>query len=214
MMFQVLHGGGRKPKKDYATVYAGAFVKAVRSYADDQQDKDRMRRLIFYGVKALSRDTRDESDYEGLVLRFQTFCIIKDLIGQLTPAEMLRLFPLEKKFDGDKYQCKDYFSSIAVLRRHGLHEPIGEEATNLLWDYMNPDICHFEVECMCVMSAIRRAEGRQGLLEEFCEQQGKPLTVYYENKDSRGRTFMKNSKTGEVQRLYKKRPRYLRPVNG
>ncbi len=210
--FQVFLSGSPKPKPDYKVAYGRAFLQAVRAYADDQQDKDRLRRLIFYGVKALGRSTRSESDYDGLVLSYQTIGFIKDLIGQLTPAELMQLFPVEKKYDGAIYQMKDYYSTMDAIQQHGLNTPIGKDASKMLWDYMNPDIFNFMIELLCVMSAIQRAEGKKGLLEEFFEQQGKPLTVYHEITDSKGRTFITDSKTGKITLVHKKRPRYLRAL--
>jgi hypothetical protein len=190
------------------------FARAARRHAENQEDRDNFHRLVYWGVKIFSRGTLDGLDFDELQLRFQTICTIKRLVGQLTPAELLQIFPPEKTYDGCRYQCKDYFSTMEALRRHGMDKPIGEAATSLLWDYMNPDICEFEVGCLSTMSAIRRAEGYKGLIEEFFEEQGKPLTVYYEAKDSKGRKYMIDGNTGRRQRVYRKMPRYLRPVSG
>jgi len=209
-MLKIINGT-KKEKPNYVSAYARTLLKEINNSNENQNQYD-IEKIIFCGVKMIASDyDLTNKDEEQLINRFDYISVIKELIGRLTPRELLNIFPVNKTYNGAKYQSKDYFSTMEALNSHGIDKIIGENASEILWDYMNNDICDFEVHCMSVMSAIMRAQGKKDLFDSFLESQGKPpLTKYYLETDAKGREYLKNGTTGEVKRVYKKIPRYLK----
>lgn len=199
--------GNKKEKPDLNMKYLDCFIRNVEVIAENTDDRQTIKKVVFYGVKYINTSSRI-NEYELLMRRLDTICYIKYIAGALTPADLLQIFPVEKVYNGEKHQVKDYFSTMDKLRQHGLNKPMGKEVTSIFWDYRNDKIVKLEVECMVVMSEIRRAEGKPGLMEEFLAEQGIPM--YSMGTDHKGRKYLINSETGEAQRIYKKKPRYLK----
>jgi hypothetical protein len=112
--------------------------------------------------------------------------IISDVedIDKLTPRELAQLFPAEKRYDGEKYQCKDYFTSAEFL--NSLEDkPMGAKGVlNFLWDYMNPELTRFNLLVMKVVDNDRKRQGKPSMGEEFAKEMGIPL--YTEATDADG----------------------------
>ena len=200
----------QKEKPDRTNLYLNACVTALQSLCQKPEDKLLRQKMIFASVKYFGRSEYDKQDSEVIKKRFGLIEFTKELIGQLTPLELMNIFPPTKDFDGHKYGCKDYFSTMTAMKEHGLNDPIGD-TDRFLWDYMNNDIMEFVVGELSLLSAIQMLEGEPGLMEEFAEQNG--LTTYYKYTDSTGKEFIENSSTGETCMIHKKRPRYLQTLN-
>lgn len=137
------------------------------------------------------------------------------LIGELTPRMLMQMFPPTKKYDGARYECKDYFSTMAALEMHGIDTPIGASAIELLWDYDNSETRKFLVQYLSVASDMRKLQGGKGILEEWAEREDLPL--YYEGKDVYGRKVIVNNQTGEASLVKKpklRKPRWWRLIKG
>ena len=65
-----------------------------------------------------------------------------DTIGRLPPMELLRMYPVTKEYDGEKWGTKDYFYTMDRLSRLPANKPIGDaqDVACLLWDYQNWDL--------------------------------------------------------------------------
>ena len=211
-MFKVIRGNKRE-KPDYARLYINAYAQALQKliqYPDDEKEyqRDIIKQIVFCSVKYINSSKQDSQDYDTTEERFSLINRINAFIGYLTPNELLQVFPLHKRYDGLKYEMKDYFYSMDAIREHGGDKPIGETILEFLWDYTNLDIELFVVESMCVLSDLRRFDGHLGLMEEFAIDKGMPLSTI--RTDSQGRMFLTDGKTGKVQRVYRKKPHYLK----
>jgi hypothetical protein len=212
MALSLLDGGGGKPKPDYSNIYLNALIRKNEAFVDNPKDKELIKQLIFYGVKFINSTLNKKlSDYESIERRFKIISSIKTFISALTPNELLTVFPLDKTYDGKRYETKDYFFSIKELKKIGLDNQIGDNVEEMLWDYMNMQIHIFLAESFSVLSDLRKFEGHQDLLLEFFEKQGIPLTTYSMFKE-KGKQYMRNNATGEIKRVRKRYPRYLRPI--
>ena len=121
------------------------------------------------------------------------------ILGFLTLRNFVNTFPIDKTYDGEKWQCKDYFSTMEVLSTMDLDMPIGhDELSELLWDYDNEDLRHAYIEFTTAMSAIYRAQTGKGVAEKFLEDRGVP--TYTMDKES---GIMRNSQTGEIVKTKK-----------
>lgn len=202
-----------RPKVDYERIYLDGMVRAIKAKELAPDDKTITKRIIFYTVKYLSiiniKGMSRES-LEGILVFDQ---MLLNQICELTPAELLTIFPVTKSYDGERYECKDYFSTMEALQAHGLNEPIRsrETASSLLWDYMNPTVMMYQVHCMSVVSELHSMETGKGLMEQFFEDQGVKVGTFRKYENDTGQTFM----IGEDGRSFpvkKKMPRYLRPI--
>lgn len=194
--------GIKKEKPDMESIYLRCFGDVAKK---GKTDRDSLMRLVFYGIKYINASSRRGKDYQGLKSRFDFICLLKNTMGLFTPADLLKMFPVDKQYDGQRYEMKDYFFTMKKLNEHGINKPMGEDVTEVLWDYMNFSISRFECECMGVMSDILRCEGKPGVIEEFFAGQGVQMSTMH--KDSKGRTYLTDGARGKTTRVFKKKPR-------
>lgn len=204
--------GGKKPKPDYASLYINAAIRSAERLKEAPNDKQAKLRAIFYGVKLIVETGGEQKSLEEVQGRFWIIESIKERMKEITPRELMQMFPVEKVYDGQKWGSKDYFYTMDVLRKHGLDKPLGENVEEILYDYMNRDTMEFTVATMSAISAMRRYNGEKGLFEEFAEQQGMKLQTYTMTTDEKGRRWLTDSDAGERQRVKVKRPKYLRAI--
>lgn len=86
------------------------------------------------------------------------------VIGRIKLKNLIKVFPVTKDFDGAKYECKDYFYTMNILREKGLDNAVGRDNVfELLWY-----IFSFFLSCM---STIHREQTGMGIAEEFFSKQ-------------------------------------------
>lgn len=129
-------------------------------------------------------------------LRFTVIDSIFTILGCLTLRNFVTTFPIDKTYDGAKWECKDYFSTMDVLSKMDWDKPIGrDELSELLWDYDNEELRHAYIEFTTAMSAIYRAQTGKGIMEKFLEDRGVP--TYTMDKET---GVMKNNGTGDIMK--------------
>jgi hypothetical protein len=150
------------------TQYATAAARSM-----ERTGCKNLKPLVFYAVKLLSvcerRATPD--------LTIQIYFFAEHLIGQLTPRELMEIFPVEKRFDGAKWGVKDYFTTMDAVRAHGMDVPLHESAnlSKFLHDYQNPDVSDMVVNFMCALSDWHERKKGYGFMEKFSAMTGVPL---------------------------------------
>lgn len=206
--------GGKKEKENpcYAQIYTNAMMRALERLVKEPDNRQAKLQLVFYGVKLVNATDKRNQSPEGAANVFALISSINGYAEEITPRELMQVFPVSKVYDGEKWETKDYFYTMDVLQKHGLDKPMGEDAMEILFDYTNIHITMFAVATMSAISAMRRYNGEKGLLEEFAEQQGMKLQTYTMSKDNKGRNWLTDNDTGERQRVKVKRPRYLRAI--
>lgn len=172
--------------------------------------QDELAKIGFAGIKYICtmRDVTRENTRLGIdegrtlaeeQIRFRVIDGIFTILGCLTLRNFVNTFPIDKTYDGEKWQCKDYFSTMEVLSKMDWDKPIGrDELSELLWDYYNADLRHAYIEFTTAMSAIYRAQTGKGIMEQFCEDRGVP--TYTIDKET---GIMKNNQTGDVFKTQK-----------
>lgn len=160
---------------------------------DKLQEKNRTNRIV-------RLNKLWERQYRNSVLQLaQKKDAIFTVCGCLTLRNFVITFPIDKTYDGDKWECKDYFYTMDVLSKMDWDKPIGrDELSELLWDYENADLRHAYVEFTTAMSAIYRVQTGKGIAEKFFEDRGVP--VYTMDKET---GIMKNNQTGDIIKLKK-----------
>ena len=127
-------------------------------------------------------------------------------IGCLTPHEFVRLFPITKEYDGEKYGMKDYFYTAQKIKAMP-DEPIGEEnVSEFLFNYCNRDIEEYMVTWMGIVNRLHMLNGGRDITLEFFEDIGMPVHTFHEKAG-----YMVNDETGERFKIKKstKRARKL-----
>jgi len=137
-----------------------------------------------------------EPSLEEEKAKFQLIDAIFTVCGHLTLRNFVNTFPIEKDYSGEKWQCKDYFSTMDVLSKMDWDKPIGrDELSELLWDYENSDLRHAYVEFTTAMSAIYRSQTGKGIAETWLDDLGIP--TYTEDKET---GIMINNQTGDIMK--------------
>lgn len=125
--------------------------------------------------------------------------ILFSFLGCLTPRSLMIAFPITKRFDGHKWQSKDYFSTMEEISKYDMDKQIGKDAImDFLWDYDNLLLRELYVQWLCVVSALRRLNGEEGIMEHIAKEMNIP--TYSINNESR---IIQNNQTGETKRLVK-----------
>lgn len=207
--------GVKKEKTDYYMMYMNAYIncldRIIPGYAGmSEVELIERKRLVHYGVNLIYFQGKESSDHDDPMKRLNQIDFIKAVISTLTPDEFENIFPIEKTYDGDRYQMKDYFFTRKSLDEMGREKEIGNDVENLLWDYQNRKVTTFNVSNLSTLSDIRRNQGHKGIMEEFLEEKG--VTTYTMYKDEKGKDFLQNNDTGETSEVKKPKPRYLNLV--
>ena len=197
-----------KPKPDYHAMYGAAFKKAI--LLGIAGSVSGLHRAVYYGIRYAGGIDVSVGDAEVMFAFMQT---IKDIISCLTPREMMQLFPIDKAYDGERWQSKDYFYTMKTLEEHGLDVKIGETVGNILWDYMNEHVMDFHVNHLSAVGRMHKQHTGREMLADFFESQGEHLTIYNKVTNTvTGQEFWLNNDTGELEEHKRPIPRYLKLV--
>lgn len=201
----------------YHEAYFRAFTRVIKKVAAERQTGDftpeEKKKLAVYGVHYLigfhlpKNPTEDEARHN-----LDFVFMIDGFLGTFTPREFMGVFPIDKYFDGARYESKDYYSTLNYLKSLDMDKSIGQEnLSEFLWDYMNRTMLIFSSMKMGFLSAYQRAKGEKEWFEQFAEDNG--LTLYEQFNDGSGQ-YMQNQKTGEIAKIvpHKRRPKWIRAV--
>jgi hypothetical protein len=195
---------------DYKTIYLKGIIRAINLKELEPDNNEATKRIIFYTIKYFSIVDLEGATRENLEGLLSLNEMLLDMICELTPVELMTIFPIKKTYDGAKFEMKDYFTAMEALQAHGLNESIQEKetASSLLWDYMNNTVMMYQVCFMSVVSKLHSMETGKGLMEQFIEEQGVKVGTFrkYEND---GQTFMVGE-DGRSTPVKKRVPRYLK----
>lgn len=172
----------------------------------DYPQEDLMK-ISLSGIKYINsiREIRRENaragtDYvqtlEEAQTAFQLIDAIFTVCGYLTLRNFVTTFPIEKYYKGAKWEEKDYFHTMDVLKKMNWDQPLGrDQLSELLWDYYNADLRHAYMEYTSAMSAMYKVQTGKGIMEQFFEERGVP--VYTMDKET---GIMKNNQTGDIMK--------------
>lgn len=195
-------------------MYVKAYCDAIEQYYEANNDADKKAALIKFIVAAVKAiNSKKDPEYinrEDAEFDFQFAAIVKDLMATLTPNEFMKVYPIDKVYNGSRYSMKDYFSTMNYINGLDRDKSIGKEILNFLWEYQNLEICDFVVETMGYISRLRRLDGEPSIAEEFADIMG--LKIYTRGKDNNGREYLIDSETGKTIRTRKPMPRYLKVI--
>jgi len=206
-------------KKDYYSAYfnklSGRLEQIENPGTYALRNRELLCKYVWVCVKVLGRFKANEcKTREEIEINLKFFFSLKYILSFLTPEELERTFPIEKKYDGEKYQIKDYFFTKNRLKEFEADKPIDESGNidELLFDYQNMDINLFVAAEMSCIDTVRRLEGLPSMAEEFFSDMG--LNTYHKYTDENtGKEFMID-KNGKTVPLEKPRPHNLKVIQG
>lgn len=208
--FYVLEGKKLIDYKPKAENYSRAFNRLMDSidyitneftmYDMKEKHYEDFCKILFLMIKMHKHKDCKLSDKnaESVKGEFGVIEIIGNMVGLLTPREFMQMFPIEKEFDGEKYECKDYFYTVNYIEEFGIDTIIGDKASEFLMEYWNWDVNEYMVYWMSVVNRMHMLQGGKDILIEFMEEQGvQPRTLHQEG------DYMVDDETGERFKIKK-----------
>lgn len=139
---------------------------------------------------------------------YDTIDRVYSFIGFLTIRDLLSIFPIRKDYDGELYQCKDYFYTVEALSKMDWDKPIGRDNVfSLMWDYCNEDLERILMEYMCLVSDLHKKKTGKGFAEVFSEMYNIPS--YSINKDA---GLIQDNQTGEIIKMDNKKQSHIKII--
>lgn len=138
-------------------------------YADP--DMINIERLVYYGIRYLGVH---KYVFNPLTIEvdFGYYELVLAAVHKLTPRQLMQIFPINKEYDGHKFESKDYFTTMAEpVANNGLDEPI-KDPFSFLFDYFNSDTRLFLVRLTSIISEIDQLKGNGDPLMNFFASKG------------------------------------------
>lgn len=132
-----------------------AYLKLAYKYKF-KRDYDFMDKMITIGFIAPNVDDNPSIDLSSFIFNYNLVQCILRLLEGLTPRQVLGLFPIEKSYDGEKYQTKDYYSSIEAVNDLGIDIPLNDETAK-----------EFLMECMIGMFMFEAGVSMMTLVSDY-----------------------------------------------
>ena len=141
-------------------LYYNALTRAVQRFSEAENRKD-LYGAIYYCVRFInSNNYKHEEDVETLACALEIIGMIINSIKQLTPNELIQLFPVQKDYDGHVYCTVDYHSTMECLAVHGMDNILGEEAEDILSEYHNGDLRTLQLNEFRIGNKLTQQDGR------------------------------------------------------
>lgn len=174
-------------------------------------DSSAIAQLVLYGVKyvAAYREFVDKpfKDLHEVEFQFALHDEILSYMEKLTYRQFVNLFPIEKRYDGEKYMCKDYFYIMDRLKEVDMDGQICEGIYKLLWDYTHVEVSWFMLGLFSTASDLRKVNGEKGIMEEWIDENNIPSYTINEKEG-----YIIDNQTNEVMPYKKPKPDYLKLV--
>jgi hypothetical protein len=213
----VIQSPPQQDPPDYAGIYMRILIQCLKLRNDST---DWTKHFVYLSMKGIPKifeggiTTQVQASFpsENLLTDIWLFIgVIQKKMGLLTPDEFIKIFPVEKHYDGGQYGNKDYFSTMDELQKIGMDRPIGQHAESLLFDYQNPHVIEFNFFKMMVLDRLRAYQGQPSMAEEFMGERGiHPMRMMT---DHDGKQFLYDPDKKTTYPVMKKYPRYLKLVN-
>lgn len=211
-MFKVIDG--RKKERKSAEWYGEKYLQQVAKHLECYQETGD--RCSFCGAVYCMIRQFNLMEHQDTHIAFQLSELLQEGIGEMTPTEFIRTFPPNKTYDGAKWGCIDYFSTMGKFKGLPMDKPMCksvEEILDILMGYDNHHILEYSVKVMMLVSRLHKEQTGRDMLDDFVESMGKPpLRKYYLHTDDQGKQYMIDDE-GNSHAVKKARPRYLRVVD-
>lgn len=194
--------------------YLNAFIRTISNKRKEYLNREMtvMAQLVLYGVKYIDAygDYNDNQlkSREKIKAHYLFIETVLKLMELLTFRQFVNLFPIDKRYDGEKYMCKDYFFTVEILKKVDMDEKIGDRLQDLLWDYTNEQINEFMINFLAAANRIKKLNGGGSFVEQWAEENNISTFTVNEREG-----YIINNQTQEVMPYKKSMPEYLQLVN-
>lgn len=184
----------------------------------DEWSQDELMKVALCGVKYINYaididainhrlDSTYQTPFEVKENGFNLIDALYGIIGRIKLNNLIKIFPIDKTYDGDKWNCKDYFFTMDVLKEKGLDDAVGrDDVFDLMWDYENRELRKLTVFYMSCMSAMYKQQTGVGMAEKFCEDNG--IGTYTIDKEN---GLLIDNQSGEIAKMSNK-PSFMQIV--
>jgi hypothetical protein len=220
-MLRLIKGTKKAPRFSQEQLASKYYAMGMDGFTVYQQTKDRWQlrkgvynllRYTVYRYHALDTSYGAEMAYKAF---FSMQRIVKEFLSALTPRELLQTFPVTKTYEGERWECADYFSTMEKFKNLDMDKPFHcqiEDMTDWLWGYQNKWLMLYLTNLFSVVSKLRQFDGGDNLLTGFFKEQGKkPPETIRVYKDAKGKSYAVDS-NGKSMPLHKAKPKWLRVV--
>lgn len=128
-----------------------------------------------------------------------------------SPKWIAREFPAEKEYTGHKWQCKDYFSCMEVLRAASPFNGDSRKVLRFMWEWYNCTVNQFTIAGITIIDELRAMQGECSCMAAFARENG--IATYHTTKTRDGKEILLDDGGRIVGRVRKPIPRYLKKVN-
>lgn len=182
---------------DKVKLYHMALAKCLAKGISTEDEKLRAFYYLSKYIVCKGNKCDSKSDF-NLTLLDESF------LKGVSTKRFIQFFPIRKRYDGAKYEVKDYYSTIEAVKRHG--DTI-QDVYEFLWDYFNTHISFYVVRKTCLMSSIREVETGQSLFEDLGM---KPMYL----REFEGKKVMYNPETQKTLPVKenRKRPKWIKLI--
>lgn len=170
----------------------------IKAFTKKNYNTSNKKALLLYLTRAINNGYNKDNPK----LRFQHIRMAELLISNMHIKDFVNTFPIDKIYDGKRYECKDYFTTMELVNKIG-DNIIGDNVDDVLWDYQNKDIRMLGVNRLMCVDDLMALEGKKSLISQFFEDKG--IDSYAKRVDGNGKEYMVNNRTGKTHSIKKVR---------
>lgn len=217
-MLKLINGTKKAPRftqEQLATKHYDMAMAGLKAYKANHDDRWALRKVAYNMVRycVYRYHTLHSHSKQVVEAMFGMQELAKNMLFELSPREFIQDFPIDKNYDGKRYQCADFFSSWEQLSVFDLDTPFHAQTgdiVDLLWGYQNKWVLLYLTSVFSMVSKLREFNGESDLLTGFCEDNGiEPPDTIRVYKDASGKSYAID-KNGKSMPLHKAKPRYLK----
>ena len=198
--------------------YSTVSIMFQKHKSIDEWSQDELMKVALCGVKYINSAIEIDAINHRLDSTYQTSFEVKQnsfnlidalfgIIGRIKLKNLIKIFPIDKDYDGAKWECKDYFFTMDVLREKGLDNAVGRDNVfDLMWDYENRELRKLTVFYMSCMSAMYQRQTGVSFMDKFCEDNN--IDSYSVDREN---GIIVNNQTGKIAKLSNK-PSFMQIV--
>lgn len=110
---------------------------------------------------------------EKLYSNFDYCMIHMDVLGNLTPRQLLNMFPVKKSWNKNQFPPMNYFTTMAQFEHMDMDKPMNENVVSIISNYDNDDLNKL---CMAYMLSgsyeYERQSGSPPIIDDIYERGG------------------------------------------
>ena len=209
-MFTIINGNkdeSERKRKELKVKKRDLYIKnfAKKIVSDSYSD---LLSAIFCGVKYINNyELNPKMTYKEYRFLFDFICMLKQNMRYIIVDDLITLFPIIKQYDGKKFECKDYYSTLEYLETIDREWYLEEGLDDFLWHYYNQDLMNLSIKELLILDRLRKFDGQKGLMEEWTDMLGVDTYIINEKEG-----YIYNKRTQKTEPFKKAVPRYLKLV--